>query len=54
MIHFVMDMIMLLCGIVVVVSGIALLDLALLDAYFIDKLRNKLGVGRIWDVERTN
>jgi hypothetical protein len=45
MMHFLMDMIMLLCGLLFVVSAFALLDLALLDAYFIDKLRHTLGMG---------
>jgi hypothetical protein len=45
MINFIMDMIMILLGILVVVSGFALLDLALLDFHFTNKLRHKLGIG---------
>jgi hypothetical protein len=37
---FVMDTIMILCGILVLLSGLALLDLMLLDAHFINKLRD--------------
>ena len=40
---FVMDTIMILCGILVLLSGLALLDLMLLDAHFINKLRDKFG-----------
>lgn len=42
---FVMDMVMILCGLLVVISGCALLDLALLDFHFTNKLRHKLGMG---------
>jgi len=42
---FVMDMVMILLCMLVVVSGFALLDVALLNAHFINKLRNKLGMG---------
>ena len=41
--HFVMDMIMVLCSILFVVSAFALLDLVLLGSHFINKLRDKFG-----------
>ena len=32
------------CGIIAIVGGAAVLDIVLLDAYFINKLRRNLGV----------
>jgi ABC-type siderophore export system fused ATPase/permease subunit len=42
---FVMDMVMILLCMLVVVAGFTLLDVTLLNAHFINKLRHKLGMG---------